>query len=85
MKKIEKVVWDCYRQLYKESTPPADFDELVENAPMEDGKKRIDYNAYSLSKERYDQIVEEYSKKIPPRYRHSFRFEMYLGSGPKSV
>jgi hypothetical protein len=85
MKKIEKAVWDCYRQLYKEATPSADFDELFENAPMEDGKKRIDYMAYSLDRKRYEEIVDEYEKKIPPRYRKGFRFEMYLGAGPKSV
>jgi hypothetical protein len=85
MKKIERAVFDCYRELYRESTPSADFDKLMEEAPInERGQKVIDYMAYSLNKERYDEIVEKYCKKIPPRYRNSFRFEMYLGCGPKS-
>ena len=52
---------------------------------MEDGKKRIDYMAYSLDREKYEEIIDEYEKKVPKRYRRGFRFEMYLGAGPKSV
>ena len=38
----EKAIWECYRRLYKASTPSADFDELVKNASInESGEKQI--------------------------------------------
>jgi hypothetical protein len=78
---------DCYRELYKESTPSADFDELVNNAPINDeGQKMIDFNAYEIDFDKYNEIVEKYIKKIKltPYEERGFRFEMFLGSGPRT-
>ncbi len=77
MKKLEKALFDCYRQLYKEATPSADFDELMDNAPMEDGKKRIDYMAYSLDRKRYEEIVNEYEKKRAYERSLLCRYSLY--------
>ena len=42
--KLYNLVMDCYRELYKEATPSADFDELVKNATINDeGEKVIDF------------------------------------------
>jgi hypothetical protein len=47
--KLYNLVMDCYRELYREATPSADFDELVKNAPINDeGQKMIDFNAYEI-------------------------------------
>jgi len=44
--KEEEAMRECYRKLYKASTPPADFDELVNNASIdENGQKVIDFMA----------------------------------------
>lgn len=84
--KLVEACFDCYRELYKEATPSADFDELVENATIaKDGRKVIDYNAYTLDRNKYQEIVEKHEKKVPVRYRKGFHFEMWLGCGPKTV
>jgi len=86
--KLYNLVMDCYRELYREATPSADYDELIKNAPISDeGKKMIDFNAYELDFKKYGEIVEKYIKKGKLSYfeERGFRFEMYLGSGPRSV
>lgn len=84
-KKIADLVWECYRELYRESTPSADFDSLVENAPTNDrGEKEVDYMAYYLSQEKYTEIVAKYLDMISDKsyYKSGFRFEMALGCSP---
>jgi len=85
--KLYNLVMDCYRELYREATPSADFDELVKNAPINDeGQKMIDYNAYEVDFHKYTEIVEKYMKKgkLSGYEERGFRFEMYLGSGPRT-
>lgn len=87
-KKIAELVWECYRELYRESTPSADFDSLVENAPTNDrGERVIDYMAYYLPFEKYNEIQEKYLNMISDKsiYKTSFRFEISLGCGPTSA
>jgi hypothetical protein len=86
-KKLFDAAMNCYRELYKEATPSADFDELVANAPVnEQGQKVVDYNAYRLSREKYEEIVEAHIKKnkFKAYEAKGFRIEMYLGCGPSS-
>jgi len=86
-KKLFDAAMNCYRELYKEATPSADFDELVANAPVnEQGQKVVDYNAYRLSREKYEEIVEAHIKKnkLKAYEAKGFRIEMYLGCGPSS-
>ena len=85
--KLYNLVMDCYRELYKEATPSADFDELVKNAPINDeGQKMIDYNAYEIDFDKYGEIVEKYIKKGKLTFleEHGFKIEMFLGSGPRT-
>jgi hypothetical protein len=85
--KLFDAAMDCYRELYKESTPSADFDELVANATInEQGQKIIDYNAYRLDRIKYEEIVESHIKKnkFKSYEAKGFRIEMYLGCGPSS-
>ncbi len=85
--KLYNLVMDCYRELYREATPSADFDELVKNAPINDeGQKMIDFNAYEIDFDKYNEIVEKHIKKMKlSKYEErGFRFEMFLGSGPRT-
>jgi len=85
--KLYNLAMDCYRELYKKATPSADFDDLVANAPTnEGGQKMIDYNAYELDFDEYNDIVQKYIKKgkLSHFEERGFRFEMALGSGPRT-
>jgi hypothetical protein len=86
-KKLFDAVMNCYKELYKEATPSADFDELVANAPVnEQGQKVVDNNAYRLSSKKYEEIVEAHIKKnkLKAYEAKGFRIEIYLGCGPLS-
>jgi hypothetical protein len=85
--KLYNLVMDCYRELYKEATPSADFDELVKNAPINDeGQKMIDFDAYEIDFDKNHEIVEKYIKKMRlTKYEErGFRFEMFLGCAPRT-
>ena len=85
--KLYNLVMDCYRELYKEATPSADFDELVKNAPINDeGQKMIDFDAYEIDFDKNHEIVEKYIKKMRlTKYEErGFRLEMFLGCAPRT-
>lgn len=83
----EKILFDFYRRVYKAATPSADFDELLENATInERGQKEIDYNAYEIDDEIMEQIIKDIFKqyRVPVYRRKAFNFEFHLGCGPKT-
>jgi hypothetical protein len=86
-KNEEAAMWECYRRLYKASKPSADFDQLLKDAPTnEQGQKAIDYMAYEISIDDYNEIVNGIIKefKLKPKYRvELFRRTMILGASPK--
>ena len=87
-KKNEEVaMWACYRRLYNASEPSADFDKLMEEAPVnEEGKKVIDYMSYEIDIKVYEEIIKEVIDefKIKPSYRaNAFRITMAFGATPK--
>ncbi len=84
--KEEKAIAECYRRLFKASTPPADFDLLVENAKInEQGEKEIPFEDYiidfDVSMEIINEIIKEY--KIDKDYEHPFKVTIYQGCSPK--
>jgi len=86
-KKIDNAIMDCYRELYKYSDPPADFDELVEDADINEfGQKIIPYNDYVIDRTVLDDIIYKtiIKHKIPKHLRRSFKSTIYLGCSPKS-
>ena len=86
MKKITNALMHCYRELYANSEPPASFDQLMKDAPMnEAGQKVIDYMAYSIDEGLYAKIVIDTMDlyKIKGRLRKEFEVSMYLGAGPR--
>jgi hypothetical protein len=86
-KKEVAAMRECYRRLYKASEPSADFDELLKDAPTnEKGQKVIDYMAYEISIDDYNEIVNGIIKefKIKPEYRaEMFRRTIAFGASPK--
>jgi hypothetical protein len=63
LNKSDQIIWDIYRELYKNSTPSADFDELVNSAEKNsEGQKVIPFNDYEISEEDFNRIIEEQLK-----------------------
>lgn len=81
----EKILFDFYRRCYKAATPSADFDELVANAEVIQGRKHIKYNDYLLEEDVFNKIIEDIFKeyKISKYERKAFSFEFHLGCAPK--
>jgi len=84
---MKEAMHECYRRLYKASTPSADFDQLVEEAPVnEQGQKVIDFMAYEISESEYMQILDDVIKefKFIPKYRaKAFKVSIHIGCSPK--
>lgn len=88
LKKMGELVWEIYRDLYKNSTPSADFDQLIANAEVnERGEKLLSFMDYYLEKEKFDEIVESHlkGKKLTERELRAIKFEIYLGASPTSA
>lgn len=87
MKNIDKAMMHCYRELYANATPPASFDELLENATVnEQGQKVIPFLDYEIEEEVFEEIVADTIKvyKINRSYlKQSFRFTIMMGCSPK--
>lgn len=60
-KTLNDIMFEIYRDMYKNSEPSADFDFLVKTAEIsDDGKKIIPYDKYFIEKSMYDKIIEEH-------------------------
>jgi len=84
--KIKEAMNDCYIQMYKESEPPANFLELVENAVLNEyGEKVIPFNDYVISEARADQIIAEVAKKnkFNEYDKKTLSRSVWLGCSPK--
>ena len=84
--KEEEAIRECYRKLYKASTPPADFDELMNNASIdENGEKVIDYNAHEICEYEFSEIMSDVIKqyKIRSHRQDLFKNTILLGCSPK--
>lgn len=57
--KEQKILWKILKEMYAVSTPPADFDELINDAAEnEKGQKLVPYYNHEITKEKYDEIME---------------------------
>lgn len=86
--KVEMAVWHCLRQLYANATPPANFDELIEKADVnENGQKVIDFMAYYVERSMFEEIVQQTIKDFKIKKEidlRNFNFLVYLGPSPTS-
>lgn len=84
--KEEQIVWDIYCSLYRNSTPPADFNELAANAEVNSrGEKEIDFMSHEISYELFEELMDiEINKHKLHKYRQAaIRSTVYLGCSPK--
>jgi hypothetical protein len=87
-KKVTQALFEIYRRVYKVSEPPADWDELYSNAPLNSmGQKEVSYMNYECSDEVMKKIVTEVLKeyKTPKRLHEAVNFNFWLGCSPKSI
>lgn len=88
--KITEAVFDCFRELYANSEPSADFDKLLEEAPTnKEGQKVIDFMAYEIEENKMTEIVDRHKaklkkKRVSPILIDAFSFNVYLGASPKT-
>lgn len=84
--KIDLAIFDCYRELFAQATPPADFDKLVEQAEVnERGQKIIPFMDHEISEQRCLEIISAIltKHKVPKRLHQSFHSTIYLGCSPR--
>lgn len=87
-KTLSDIIHEIYRDLYNNSTPKADFDELVKNAIIDDyGRKIINYMDYHIDGKLMDDIIERHMRenKLNKKDRSTIKINVYLGCGPTSV
>lgn len=84
-KKLIKKFNDIMRELYLKSEPSADWDKMLEEAPiMEDGRKFIDYTKYYLDNEEFTAIFQKHTKGMRKHTKRDLTFAVYLGCSPTS-
>lgn len=82
-----EILLEIYRRVYAVSEPPADFDELVANAELnERGEKVIKFMDYECDEAVMQNIFDETMKKykIKAQKEKQFSFSFWLGCSPKS-
>jgi len=85
-KKLNSMVDDLYREIYKNSTPPADFDELVKNALYDEwGKKDIKFRNYKIKGSLFDSILKNYfiGKRLTKYEKTLITNTLYFGAIPE--
>ena len=85
--KTQKIIWDIYRELYTNSEPSCDFDELVNSAEKnEKGEKIIPFENYFIDQGLMDEIIEKHlkNKRLTKLAKNSIKFNIYLGVSPRS-
>ena len=83
--RLQELIYECYRELYREAEPSANFDELLEAAPLDEwGRKVIQYNDYYLPREKFESIANKHKNKMKMNNmeEHSYEFMVYLGATP---
>jgi hypothetical protein len=81
-----KILYDIYRDMYANSEPKGDFDELLKNAAInERGEKDIPFLDYEIAEEKVEEIFIKHlrGKKITKLKQHCFRQAVILGCSPK--
>lgn len=82
-----EILLEIYRRVYAVSEPPADFDELVANAEInERGEKVIKFLEYECEEAVMQNIFDETMKKykIKGQKEKQFSFSFWLGCSPKT-
>jgi hypothetical protein len=85
--KAQKIIWNIYKELYENSEPKVDFDELLNSAERNnEGQKIIPFENYFIEQELMDEIIEKHlkNKRLTKLAKNSIRVNVYLGVSPVS-
>ncbi len=76
------ICMDIYRDLYKQSTPVANFDELIRNGIT---KKSMWFMDYTISLKKTEEIMHNHchKHKLSKYEKQQISNEVYLGCAPK--
>lgn len=86
-KKLEKALIEAFVEVYKISEPPADFNELMDNAPLNNrGQKDIPFNDYQCDEAKMRDILKTVAKKykLNKQYIKYLEINFWLGCSPRS-
>lgn len=82
-KLLQKVI-NIYTEMYAQATPPADFNELLENAEINElGQKVINFNDYILDAKVGDEIIRKHCRWLREYDKKQISFYVLLGCSPK--
>lgn len=85
--KIDQAIIECLTLLYAQATPPADFQQLMDNATVDkDGRKVIPYDKHELEEDKWEPILQQVTKKykLNTFQQKQLNFNIYLGASPKT-
>ena len=85
MNKEDKAIMECYNELFKNSDPSANFNDLLDNASInERGQKEIPFMDHSIEEDIYDNIVDTIIKKykFSGMKKQQFKTTIALGCSP---
>lgn len=87
---LSLIALDCYRELYANATPKANFDELMKNSPKnERGQIDIPYMNYGIKEDKLDEIITSFlndpKHKMTKKEKQEFKTTIYLGCSPKTI
>ena len=84
--KEQKIIWQIYRELYSNSEPKADFDELVNSAEKnEEGQKIIPFDDHEISEKDFYEIIERNikGKRLTKLSQQMIKNTIALGCSPR--
>ena len=84
LSKIDKIIWDCYTELYANSEPKADFSELVANATINSrGERVIPFDKHFIDKDLFSRIIDKHKKRVRSKmYQQMISNTIHLGCSP---
>lgn len=80
--KVINKIFDCYREMYKEAEPSADFDKMCETDEV---KQEFWFNKYHLSELKFKEIHAKHGKYLRKHDRDMYDFEVCLGCSPTTA
>ena len=80
-KKVINKIFDCYREMYRESEPSADFDLLCETDEV---NNEFWFNNYYLPEQKFKEIHDKHCKYMRKYDKSIYDFEVYLGCSPST-
>jgi len=82
--KLEEICWKIYRELYRNTKPKADLDELIESGAT---GKSLWFLNYYLPQEKQNEITDKILNKykLSKYEKKKIREEIALGFSPRGI